>query len=162
MESPLNFERTIGSRCVNVSRIKEPSITVLSMTLKNWRFSSKNLRFSSCYLNFFPKKNLKHDYIPKSVLSIFWELKCKWVYNTWVDNRQVYIPHSKNCSTLVLTVSVLCVYGLRLTLYASANGTLEYIGSISRPKLGIDGIEVLWELLLNKYKVPIGGWMHKV
>jgi uncharacterized membrane protein YphA (DoxX/SURF4 family) len=38
------------------------------------------------------------------------------------------------------TIGVLCVYGLRLTLYASVNGTLEYIGSISRPKLGIDGI----------------------
>ncbi len=51
----LNFERTIGSGFVNVSRIKEPSITVLSMTSKNWRFSSKNRRFFSCYLNFFPK-----------------------------------------------------------------------------------------------------------
>jgi hypothetical protein len=37
----------------------------------------------------------------------------------------------------------MCVYGLRLTLYASVNGTLEYVGSISRPKLGIDGIEAL-------------------
>lgn len=158
----LNFERTIGSRSVNVSRIKEPSITVLSMTLKNWWFSSKNRRFSSCYRNFFPKKNL---------IMIIYQNRFFQFFENW--NVSGYIIHGliigkyislilRIAQTLVWAVGVLCVYGLRLTLYASVNGRLEYIGSISRPKLGIDGIEALWELLLNKYKVPIGGWMHKV
>jgi hypothetical protein len=38
----LNFERTISSGSFNVSRIKESSITVISIALKNQWFSSKN------------------------------------------------------------------------------------------------------------------------